>query len=80
MSDISPILSLPYILPSQAQKHVTHNAALSALDALVQAVAQDRDRVAPPAEPEAGAVHLVAPGAQDGWAMASSRRGKPRMT
>ena len=68
MSDISPILSLPYILPSQAQKHVTHNAALSALDALVQAVAQDRDRVAPPAEPEAGAVHLVAPGAQDGWA------------
>jgi hypothetical protein len=29
-------LALPFILPSQAQKHVTHNEALLALDAIVQ--------------------------------------------
>lgn len=28
-------LKLPYIAPSQAQKHVTHNEAIGALDALV---------------------------------------------
>ena len=67
MSEIpqtSPVLSLPYIQPSQAQKHVTHNVALAALDLLVQAVAADRDRTDPPAAPTAGAVHLVAAGAQ----------------
>ena len=36
MSDNSPRLDLPFILPSQAQKHVTHNEALRLLDALVQ--------------------------------------------
>ncbi len=35
MSDATPNLSLPYILPDQAQKHVTHNEAILALDALV---------------------------------------------
>ena len=34
--DTSVILSLPYLLPSQAQKHVTHNAALRLLDMAVQ--------------------------------------------
>ena len=32
MTDISNSLSLPYILPNQAQKHVTHNEALRILD------------------------------------------------
>lgn len=31
----TPNLGLPYILPSQAQKHVTHNEAIKALDALI---------------------------------------------
>ncbi|MBB96972.1 MAG: hypothetical protein CML68_20540 [Rhodobacteraceae bacterium] len=64
----SPVLSLPYIQPSQAQKHVTHNAALATLDVLVQAVALDRDRTDPPEPVSAGAVHLVAPGGQSAWA------------
>lgn len=63
MSDASPILSLPYILPSQAQKHVTHNEALQRLDVLVQPAVLDRDRSAPPVAPAAGARHLVGPGA-----------------
>ncbi|MGV6848835.1 MAG: DUF2793 domain-containing protein [Marinibacterium sp.] len=67
-SQTSPVLALPYIQPSQAQKHVTHNTALATLDALVQAVASDRDRTQPPAPVSAGAVHIVAPGGQAEWA------------
>lgn len=51
--DTTDNLLLPYIMPSQAQKHVTHNEALRMLDALVQpAVAGIVDT--PPAEPEPG--------------------------
>ena len=32
MSETSAILSLPYLMPAQAQKHVTHNEALRILD------------------------------------------------
>ena len=67
-SQTSPVLSLPYIQPSQAQKHVTHNTALAALDALVQPVVADRDRTDPPAPVTAGAAHLVASGGQGAWA------------
>ncbi|SEG27936.1 hypothetical protein SAMN05421751_12317 [Jhaorihella thermophila] len=31
----TPNLALPYIAAAQAQKHVTHNAALDLLDGLV---------------------------------------------
>jgi hypothetical protein len=54
----TPNLSLPYLEAGQAQKHVTHNEALAALDALVQlAVAAVSD--APPAEPADGERHIV---------------------
>ncbi len=36
MSD-TPILGMPYIMPNQDQKHVTHNEALDILDKVVQA-------------------------------------------
>ncbi|UWU13073.1 DUF2793 domain-containing protein [Rhizobium sullae] len=36
MSDESTNLALPYILPSQSEKDVTHNEALQRLDAVVQ--------------------------------------------
>ncbi|SDF15786.1 DUF2793 domain-containing protein [Limimaricola pyoseonensis] len=65
---VSAILSLPYIQPAQAQKHVTHNEALRRLDALVQPVVADRDRAAPPAAPGAGDRHLVGVGATGDWA------------
>ncbi len=68
MPQISAILSLPYIQPGQAQKHVTHNEALKRLDALVQPVVADRDRTSPPATPDAGARHIVAAGAGGDWA------------
>ena len=59
MPDDTPILSLPLILPAQAQKHVTHNEALRILDVLVQLVVADRNRNAPPAVPEDGDRHII---------------------
>ncbi len=61
-------LSLPYILPSQAQKHVTHNEALRALDAIVQLAVLDRDLTEPPASPAEGDRYIVATDATGAWA------------
>ncbi|QKV18778.1 DUF2793 domain-containing protein [Oricola thermophila] len=64
--DTTPNLKMPYIMPSQAQKHVTHNEALRALDAIVQlgvvSVAS-----APPASPLDGERHIVGEGASGAW-------------
>ncbi len=60
-------LQLPYIMPAQAQKHVTHNEALRRLDALVQACVLDRDRTEPPSAPAEGDCHIVADGATGAW-------------
>jgi hypothetical protein len=68
MSDITTHLLLPYILASQAQKHVTHNEALRLLDAMVQLSVLDRMRTTPPASPADGDRHIVASGATGLWA------------
>jgi hypothetical protein len=67
MSDITTHLLLPYILASQAQKHVTHNEALRLLDAMVQLSVLDRTRTVPPVSPTDGDRHLVATGATGLW-------------
>ena len=67
MSDITTHLLLPYILASQAQKHVTHNEALRLLDAMVQLSVLDRTRTTPPANPVDGDRHIVASGATGLW-------------
>jgi uncharacterized protein DUF2793 len=64
----TPNLQLPYILPAQAQKHVTHNEAIRALDAIVQIGVADRDLTAPPPGPNDGDRYIVAPGATGDWA------------
>lgn len=63
----TPNLELPYILPAQAQKHVTHNEALRALDAVVQLAVLDRDLTEPPPAPAEGDRYLVAAGATGAW-------------
>lgn len=65
--DTSPNLNLPYIMPSQAQKHVTHNEAVAMLDALVQLSVQSAAQAAPPSGPEAGQRHIVPAGATGAW-------------
>lgn len=71
--DTTPSLSLPCILPSQAQKHVTHNEALAMLDALVQLAVLDRHLAAPPANPDDGNCYIVAAGATGDWAGQDTR-------
>lgn len=68
MSDASPILGLPFIQPSQAQKHVSHNEAIRLLDVMVQLAVADRDRTSAPTDPAPGDRHIVASGATGDWA------------
>jgi hypothetical protein len=68
MSDVSAVLALPYIQPSQAQKHVTHNEALRVLDVIVQLAVLDRTLAAPPATPALGDRYIVAAAATGAWA------------
>lgn len=68
MSDSSAILNLPFIQPSQAQKHVTHNEALSQLDALVQLSVASRSTDVPPPDPVPGTRYAVGAGAAEVWA------------
>ncbi|MFN3578484.1 MAG: DUF2793 domain-containing protein, partial [Tabrizicola sp.] len=67
MPDDTTILSLPLILPAQAQKHVTHNEALVKLDLMVQLAVINRTLTTPPALPAIGDRHIVAPGATGPW-------------
>ena len=68
MSDTSPVLSLPFIQPAQAQKHVTHNEALQVLDAVVQLVVASASMDAPPVAPQLGERYIVAAPGSGAWA------------
>jgi hypothetical protein len=60
-------LTMPFIEAAQAQKHVTHNAALQLLDAMVMLSALDRDLATPPGSPADGNRYLVAASATGAW-------------
>ncbi|AYD01982.1 DUF2793 domain-containing protein [Neorhizobium sp. NCHU2750] len=66
MSDQTANLEMPFILPSQAQKHVTHNEALLLLDAVVQ-LSIAAEMAAPPASPVAGQRFLLAASPSGAW-------------
>lgn len=66
-------LSLPYIAPQQAQKQVTYNEAMAALDQLVQPVVKSRTTTTPPASPAEGDCYIVAPAATGIWASKDNR-------
>jgi hypothetical protein len=55
----TPHLALPYLEAAQAQKHITHNEGLRALDAVVMLAVADRDLSAPPGSPAEGARYIV---------------------
>ncbi|OED47236.1 hypothetical protein AB838_16585 [Rhodobacteraceae bacterium (ex Bugula neritina AB1)] len=67
-SQTSPILALPYLMPSQAQKHVTHNEALQMLDALVQLRVETFGAATPPAGPALGEAHALGNAPAAAWA------------
>lgn len=66
--DHSPRLSLPYIAPAQAQKHVTHNEALRQLDVAVQLVVEQVAASTPPALPQDGQTFALGASPQGAWA------------
>ena len=61
-------LQLPYIDANQNQKSVTHNDALTMLDALVNVAVQSATLTAPPVSPADGQRWIVGPGATGAWA------------
>lgn len=62
-SETSANLALPYLAAAQAQKHVTHNEALRALDAQVHLRLESLTALTPPAAPAEGARWFVPVGA-----------------
>lgn len=68
MSESSPRLDLPFIQPSQAQKHVTHNEAVELLDAVVQMRLEDVDVNDPPTSPGEGEAWSVSETPTGSWA------------
>lgn len=67
MSDTTPRLDLPLLQPAQAQKHVTHNEAISQLDVAVQLTFEAMGVSTPPAEPAAGQCWAIGSGAVGLW-------------
>lgn len=65
--DQTPNLALPYILPAQAQKHVTHNESLKVIDAILQMAVLDRDLSIPPASPSDGDRYVVGASPTGAW-------------
>lgn len=68
MSETSPRLFLPFLVPGQAQKEAFHNEALATLDSVVHAAVEDGPAGSPPAEPLEGESWIVGAGATGAWA------------
>lgn len=64
----TPNLALPYLAAAQAQKHVTVNEALDALDGVVQLSVISASILNPPGGPADGNRYIVASGATGAWA------------
>ncbi|MDE1901657.1 MAG: DUF2793 domain-containing protein [Alphaproteobacteria bacterium] len=63
----SPKLALSYIASSQAQKEITHNAALNDIDFLVQPSVIDYTIATPPASPATGDSYIIAASPTGAW-------------
>lgn len=68
MSESTPTLNLPLILPAQAQKHLTHNEALMQLDTAVQLSVKSAVVPDAPANFAEGDAFLVPANGAGGWA------------
>lgn len=67
MADQTVHLALPYLAPSQAQKHVTHNEALRRLDGLVQIAVEGVAATIPPGSPAEGERYLLGASPTGAW-------------
>lgn len=64
---------LPLLSAGQAQKEVTHNEALVAIDRQLHLAVESRGLALPPAAPIAGSAYIVAAGASGAWAGQSGK-------
>ena len=64
----SPLLALPYLASAQAQKHVTHNEALSLIDGLLHLSVISRSLATPPGVIIDGDRYLIAASPTAEWA------------
>ena len=67
MTETTPRLGLPFIIASQAQKHITHNEALRDLDVLVHLTVEDNTLTTPPDDAIDGKCYVVTDGATGDW-------------
>lgn len=67
MSDTTPILGLPEIMPNQNLKHVTHNEALAIIDVLLQASVTSRTTDTPPGNKAEGDRYIVGSSPTGTW-------------
>ena len=65
---ITPRFALPLLAVSQAQKEVTHNEALTLLDALIHATVEAGPLAEPPIDPAEGQCWIVGAAATGAWA------------
>jgi len=63
----TPRLALPLLAVAQAQKEVTHNEALTLLDALIHAAVEAGPIAAPPVDPEEGQCWIVGTAPTSAW-------------
>lgn len=67
-TDASDRLKLNYLMPAQAQKHVTVNEAFRALDAIIHLRVLDRDLASQPSSPSNGDAYILPSGPTgDSW-------------
>lgn len=69
----TPNLSLPELVASQASKEITHNEALSIIDALLCGKVVNRTQSAEPPTPAHGDLYIVATGATGAFSGQSNR-------
>lgn len=67
MPDTTDRLRLPMIVPGQAQKEMTHNEALAALDIAVQTSVVGMGQAEPPATPAPGECWIVGTAPTGAW-------------
>lgn len=60
--------ALPLLAAGQAQKEITHNEAILAIDRLLQLAVVTRSRSEPPADASSGDIYIVGPAPTGAWA------------
>jgi hypothetical protein len=65
--EFTPRLSLPTLVPGQAQKELFHNEALQCLDCIVAGSVEEPARNAPPSSPTPGQAYLVGSAPEGEW-------------